>query len=186
MRYLVAGLGNAGEEYNNTRHNAGFFALDYISVRENLTFESARYCFISKHRFKNRLIYFIKPTTYMNNSGKAVRYWLNYLQLPLSSLLVVVDDIALPTGTIRLRPRGGDGGHNGLNNIIYYLGTEDFARLRIGIGDVFSKGRQVDYVLGEWEKEELEIFNPKLPVIYNAIINFALEGVEKTMSKFNE
>lgn len=186
MRYLIAGLGNADEEYTKTRHNAGFMVLDYISEKERLIFEPARYCFIVKHRIKNKLIYFIKPTTYMNNGGKAVRYWLNYLQLPIANLLVIVDDIALPTGKIRLKAKGSDGGHNGLNSIIYHLGTEEFARLRIGIGDEFSRGRQVDFVLGEWEDEELDIFKPKLPLIYKAVKNFVLEGVEKTMSKFNE
>ena len=186
MRYLIAGLGNIGDEYANTRHNAGFIALDFIAEKENLIFESKRYCFVAKHRLKNRLLYFAKPATYMNNSGKAIRYWLNYLQIPISSLLVIVDDLALPSGTIRLRSKGGDGGHNGLSNIIENLGTDAFTRLRIGIGSEFSKGKQIDYVLGEWEKDELAAFKPKLPVIYEVVKNFVFEGVDRTMSKFNE
>lgn len=186
MKYLVAGLGNAGLEYAGSRHNAGFLALDYIAEKHNLVFETARYCFISRYKVKNRQICLIKPTTYMNLSGKAVRYWLRKLELTPDKLLVIVDDIALPPGMIRLRKKGSDGGHNGLLNIIYELQTEEFARLRIGIGNEFSKGRQVDYVLGEWESEELDVIKAKLPRIEELVSNFVLEGADRTMSKFNE
>lgn len=186
MKYLVAGLGNAGLEYANSRHNAGFLALDYIAEKHELVFDTARYCFKTQFRVKNRQITLIKPTTYMNLSGKAVRYWLRKLELTPDKLLVIVDDIALPLGMLRIRHKGSDGGHNGLLNIIYELQTEEFARLRIGIGNEFSKGRQVDYVLGDWEPAELDVIKAKLPRLDEAVSNFVLEGVERTMSKFNE
>lgn len=186
MKYLVAGLGNVGVEYANTRHNAGFLALDFIAQKHNLVFDPARLCFFSQYKVKNRHIYLIKPTTFMNLSGKAVKYWLKKLEIPTEQLLVLVDDIALPLGMIRIRQKGSDGGHNGLTDIIAELQTDEFARLRIGIGSEFSKGRQVDFVLGEWESAEMELIKTKLPKIADAVNNFALEGIHRTMSKFNE
>lgn len=186
MRFLIVGLGNIGEDYTNTRHNVGFLIIDKLSQKNGFSFESKRYAFIAKDRVKNRLFYFIKPTTFMNNSGKAVRYWVNFLKLPLSNILIIVDDIALPLGRIRLRAKGGDGGHNGLHDIIYYLGSDEFPRLRFGIGDQFSKGRKVRHVLGGWNEDEYSILNNKIDLVHEAIKSFAFDGIAKSMSIYNQ
>ncbi|MFC2114085.1 aminoacyl-tRNA hydrolase [Bacteroidota bacterium] len=185
MKLLIAGLGNIGEEYANTRHNVGFSMLDYFADKHNIAFESVRYAFKTELRLKNRQFHFIKPTTFMNRSGKAIRYWLQKLDIPSENLLIVVDDVALPLGKIRLRFKGGDGGHNGLEDIIYHLQTENFARLRVGIGDDFPKGYQVEHVLGKWSEEELNVLNEKSPYIHDAIICFAFEGIAKAMTTYN-
>ena len=162
MKYLIAGLGNIGAEYANTRHNIGFIVVDALARLSGVSFQSGRYADIARLRIKNKHLVLIKPTTYMNLSGKAVRYWLEAEKIPLENLLVVVDDIALPSGQLRLRMKGGPGGHNGLISIIETLGTEEFARLRFGIGSDFPKGFQTEYVLGKFNSEEEEALAPKV------------------------
>ena len=157
MKYLIAGLGNIGAEYKNTRHNIGFQILDALAGASNISFNDKRYGFVAEYKFKARTFILLKPTTYMNLSGRAVAYWLQKESIELSNLLVLVDDLALPFGTIRVRAKGGAGGHNGLENINQVLGRNDYTRLRFGIGDNFHKGFQVDYVLGDWSKEEEKI-----------------------------
>jgi PTH1 family peptidyl-tRNA hydrolase len=185
MSYLIAGLGNIGIEYANTRHNIGFSVLDTLAGISGTSFISRRYGAVAEYKFKGRRFLLLKPSTYMNLSGKAVNYWLQAEKIPVENLLVVVDDIALPLGTLRMRKQGSDGGHNGLKNISEILGTNDFARLRIGIGDGFGKGGQVDYVLGEWDKDELK----ELPAIYekaaDAIKTFGTDGIERAMNLYN-
>lgn len=174
MKYLIAGLGNPGDEYASTRHNIGFNAVDALARLSGVSFQTGRYADISRMKLKNKSLILIKPATYMNLSGKAVRYWLDAEKIPLQNLLVVVDDIALPPGQIRLRMKGGAGGHNGLISIIETLETEDFARLRIGIGNDFAKGFQTEYVLGKWTKEEEEVMIPKLTEAVEMIKTFVL------------
>jgi PTH1 family peptidyl-tRNA hydrolase len=185
MRYLIAGLGNIGPEYANTRHNAGFIVLDALAQELGTAFSPGRYAEVAEKRYRSTLLTLIKPTTYMNLSGKAVRYWLKHHKLPLSNLLVVVDDIALPLGTIRLKPQGSDGGHNGLIDIISVLGTIEFPRLRIGIGGDFAKGYQVDYVLGKWSSAEEEVMIPRIKLAVEAIKSFVTQGIETAMNQFN-
>lgn len=185
MKYLIIGLGNPGDEYANTRHNIGFVVGDAFAFDRKVTFESARYASVARTALKGRSFIFIKPTTFMNLSGKAVRYWMAKEDIPLENILVIVDDIALPLGSLRLRKKGSDGGHNGLISIIEEIGTNEFARLRIGIGDDFAKGRQVDYVLSSWNKEEEEILLPKIRTAVEIIKSFALVGVDRTMNLFN-
>ena len=162
MKYLIAGLGNIGDEYADTRHNIGFSVVDALARLSGIPFESGRYADVAHLKIKNKNLILIKPTTYMNLSGKAVRYWLDHEKIPLENLLVIVDDIALPPGKLRLRLKGGPGGHNGLISIIEILGTEEFARLRFGIGNDFAKGYQTEYVLGKWTKAEVEMLTPKI------------------------
>jgi len=185
VKYLVAGLGNIGKEYDNTRHNVGFSILDALAGASNIAFEDRRYGFVAQYRFKSRIFVLLRPTTYVNLSGRAVNYWLNKEEIPLANLLVVCDDLALPFGTIRLKAKGSDGGHNGLRNIIEVLGNNEFARLRFGVGDNFHKGYQVDYVLGKWTAEEKK----QLPVLIDDSIevvrNFGTLGVERTMNLTN-
>ena len=172
MKYLIAGLGNIGDEYANTRHNIGFTVIDALARLSGVSFQSGRYADIARMRIKNKTLVLIKPHTYMNLSGKAVRYWLDNEKIPLENLLVVVDDIALPPGQLRLRIKGGDGGHNGLTSIIEILGTEEFARLRFGIGNDFAKGFQTEYVLGKWTKAEEEMLVPKIEEAVEMIKSF--------------
>ncbi|MEA3494530.1 MAG: aminoacyl-tRNA hydrolase [Bacteroidota bacterium] len=186
MRFLIAGLGNIGDEYKNTRHNIGFTILDNIAEKENFVFEHARLAFIAKHKIKNRVFFYIKPTTFMNLSGKSIRYWLNYLKIPIENLIVIVDDIAIPFGKIRIRTKGGAGGHNGLEDIINVLGGQNFSRLRFGIGDEFSKGKQVKYVLGEWTDKEISILSDKSTIVYDSIKSIAFEGIAKAMTNYNK
>jgi peptidyl-tRNA hydrolase, PTH1 family len=185
LKYLIAGLGNIGKEYDNTRHNIGFKILDALTGASNIVYEDRRYGFVAEYKFKSRIFILLRPTTYVNLSGRAVNYWLQKENIPLPNLLVISDDLALPLGTIRLKARGSDGGHNGLRNIIDILGTTEFARLRFGIGDHFHKGQQVDYVLGQWNSEE----EKQLPALINASIevvqNFGILGVERSMNICN-
>lgn len=185
MKYLIAGLGNIGDEYVNTRHNIGFVVADAFVNGLKGEFVSGRYASIAKVTFKGRIFLVIKPSTYMNLSGKAVRYWMTKEDILLENLLVITDDIALPTGALRLRKQGSDGGHNGLISIIEHLETTDFARLRVGIGADFSKGYQVDYVLGRWRSEEEKILTPRVEMAAEIIKNFALIGVDRTMNFYN-
>jgi len=185
LKYLITGLGNIGSEYSNTRHNVGFLVLDALAKASNIAFTDARYGFVAQLKHKGRTFVLLKPSTYVNLSGKAVNYWLQKENIPVENLLVVVDDIALPLGAIRLRPRGSDGGHNGLKNIIEVLGTQDYARLRFGIGNDFSRGRQVDYVLGEWTDEELKVLPERVALAGEVIFAFGTVGLDRAMNLFN-
>lgn len=186
MKYLIAGLGNIGAEYKNTRHNIGFQILDALSGASNISFDDKRYGFVAEYKFKARTFILLKPTTYMNLSGRAVAYWLQKESIELSNLLVLVDDLALPFGTIRLRAKGGAGGHNGLENINQVLGRNDYARLRFGIGDNFHKGFQVNYVLGDWTKDEEKELPAKIDTCIEIIQSFGTIGTERTMNFFNK
>jgi PTH1 family peptidyl-tRNA hydrolase len=185
MKYLIAGLGNIGPEYELTRHNIGFLVLDRLADQHKLSFELSRHAEKSELKYKGRQIHFIKPTTYMNLSGKAVSYWLNELKIPKENLLVVLDDLALPFGTLRMRTKGSSAGHNGLKNMEELLGGQDYARLRFGISDTFNKGHQKDYVLSNFSKEEFK----ELPFIMDKasemILSFCTIGAAKTMSLYN-
>lgn len=176
MKYLIAGLGNIGDEYANTRHNIGFDVVEALARLSGVSFKSGRYADVARIRIKNKSLVLVKPSTYMNLSGKAVRYWLDTEKIPLENLLVVVDDIALPPGQLRLRMKGGPGGHNGLISIIEILGTEEFARLRFGIGNDFAKGYQTEYVLGKWTKAEEELLIPKIGDAVEMIKSFVTSG----------
>ncbi len=186
MKYLIAGLGNIGPEYKNTRHNIGFQILDALAEASNIHFNDKRYGFVAEYKFKARTFVLLKPTTYMNLSGRAVNYWLQKEKIDIKNLLVLVDDLALPFGTLRVRAKGGAGGHNGLDNINQVLGRNDYARLRFGIGDDFHKGFQVDYVLGEWSKEEKKELPFKIDDSIEIIKSFGTIGVEPTMNFHNK
>ena len=185
MKYLIVGLGNIGSEYQDTRHNIGFNVLDAFAKASNAVFEDMRYGSVAEVRVKGRSEVLLKPNTYMNLSGKAVSYWMQKEKIAREDLLVVVDDLALPFGTIRLRGQGSDGGHNGLKNINELLGTTDYARLRVGIGSDFAKGRQVDYVLGAWEGEEAEQMPALTGRCGEVMTSFVLQGLAKTMTDYN-
>ena len=182
---MIAGLGNIGYEYAATRHNMGFMALDALAGASNAVFSIERYGSIAEFRLKNNMVTLLKPSTYMNLSGKAVNYWMQELGLPLENLLVVVDDLALEFGTLRMRKRGSDGGHNGLKSIDYSLASNDYARLRIGIGNGFAPGLQVDYVLSELLLEEKRALPQLLDRATEAIKSFVLEGIDRAMTKCN-
>jgi PTH1 family peptidyl-tRNA hydrolase len=185
MKYLIAGLGNIGDEYANTRHNIGFIVLDAMAREFKASFEIARHAYHTKIRFKGRTFILIKPTTYMNNSGKAVKYWMNKESIQADKLLVVLDDIALSTGTLRMKMKGGDGGHNGLISIIEHIGYDNFPRLRVGIGDDFARGYQSDYVLGKWTRAEEKIMIQKVETAVQMIKSYGTIGIELTMTSFN-
>ena len=186
MKYLVVGLGNIGAEYAETRHNIGFKVLDRLAAEVGTSFVSGRYGAVAEFRHRGHIVTLLKPSTYMNLSGKAVRYWLQELKIDRKNLLVVVDDIALPFGELRMRNRGSAGGHNGLKNINELLGTEDYARMRFGIGGDFARGHQVDYVLGEWSADEREKMPERLKVFGEAILSFVAIGADRTMNLFNK
>lgn len=185
LKYLIVGLGNIGPEYANTRHNTGFMVVDTIARQADATFQSCRYGDMSTVRVKNRELTLLKPSTFMNLSGVAVRYWMNKLNLPLDRLLIVVDDLALPFGTIRLRGGGSDAGHNGLKNIAEQLGTNAYARLRFGIGNGFPKGGQIDFVLGEFDAPEREQLQQRLDVAADAVKAYCLSGLANAMNQYN-
>lgn len=185
MKYLIAGLGNIGPGYAETRHNIGFMVADALASKHETSFSPARYGDLATFRFKGRIFHLLKPSTYMNRSGRPVLYWMNKEKVELENLLVVTDDIALPPGTLRMRPKGGAGGHNGLTDIIDQLGTNQFARLRFGIGGDYPKGFQSQYVLGKWTDEELAIINPQIDKAAEMVLSFGLQGVAKTMSQYN-
>jgi len=186
LKYLIAGLGNIGSEYSNTRHNIGFMVLDALAKASNISFNDARYGSISEVKHKGRTFILLKPSTYMNLSGKAISYWLQKEKIPVENLLVVLDDIALPLGTLRLRANGSDGGHNGLKSIDSILGHQNYARLRFGIGGDFPKGHQVDYVLGELDEEDKGKLPERLTKAAEIIFSFGTIGVERTMNFFNK
>ncbi len=185
MKYLIVGLGNIGAEYVNTRHNIGFQVLDAFAKASNLVFRHERHAYLAENKLKGRSLYLIKPTTYMNLSGKAVNYWMQNLKIDLNNILIIVDDIALPLGSIRIKIKGSDGGHNGLTHICQTLGHNKFNRLRFGIGDDFSKGRQVNFVLGEWSDSEMKILPERIDKVIEAIKSFPLAGIDRTMNTFN-
>ena len=185
MKYLIAGLGNIGPEYELTRHNIGFLVLDRLADKHSLKFDSGRYAFSAELKHKGRSIHFIKPTTYMNLSGKAVNYWMKDLKVPIENVLIITDDIALPFGKLRMRGKGSSGGHNGLGNIQEILGTDVYARLRFGVGGDFGKGKQVDYVLGNFSKEEFNTLPEIMDKAIDGIFSFATAGLERTMNFVN-
>lgn len=185
MKYLIACLGNIGKEYETTRHNIGFWVADQLCDDLGGSFTTGRLAQTALLKYKGRSLVVIKPTTFMNLSGKAIQYWMQHEQIPIERLLVVVDDIALPTALLRMKKKGGDAGHNGLNHIIQTLGTSEFARLRFGIGDDFPTGRQVDFVLGNWKPSELDLVKPKLSQAVEMIQSFTTIGIERTMTMFN-
>lgn len=183
-KYLIVGLGNPGYEYDNTRHNAGFMILDAFAKASNIVFSDKRYGFVAETTLKGKKIFLLKPTTFMNLSGNAVRYWLNQENIDQKRLLVIVDDLALPLGTLRLKASGSNGGHNGTGNIQQLIGQQ-YARLRFGIGNDFSKGKQVDWVLGKFTDEELTTLQPQIDTAVEIIKSFVLAGVDITMNQFN-
>ena len=185
MKFLIAGLGNIGDEYANTRHNIGFLVVDALAKASTTIFKTDRLASVAEIKFKGRTFVLIKPSTYMNLSGKAINYWMQAEKIPVENLLVVTDDIALPFGKLRMKGKGSDGGHNGLKSIQETLGTVDYARLRFGIGSEFSKGKQVDYVLGEWSKEEQAQLPERINVAYEMIKAFGTIGLQLTMTNFN-
>lgn len=186
MKYLVVGLGNIGPQYAFTRHNAGFMALDRLAAQEGLKFEMKKLAYHTEWKTKGRSIHLIKPTTYMNLSGKALQYWMGQLKVEKENVLILVDDLALPLAKLRLKPKGSSAGHNGLKDIERVLHGNEYSRLKIGIGDDFPKGRQVDYVLGNFDDEELTILIEKLDTVKQMILSFCTLGIERTMNSFNE
>ena len=185
MKYLIAGLGNIGREYEYTRHNIGFRVLDALAKASNIVFIDRRYGEVAELKVKGKTLILLKPSTYMNLSGNAVRYWLKEEKIPVENLLVVVDDLALPFGSLRLKGKGSDAGHNGLKNIQSVLGTQVYSRLRFGIGSEFSKGRQIDYVLGEFSDEEEKSLPERLETADEIIKSFCLAGLQNTMNQYN-
>ena len=185
MKYLIVGLGNIGDEYAGTRHNIGFMMLDAFADAQGATWADKRYGFVAKCRVKNAEMVLLKPSTYMNLSGNAVRYWLQQEKIPVENMLVLVDDLNLPFGTIRIRKQGSNGGHNGLGNIQSVLGTENYARVRFGIGNNFSRGAQCNFVLGNWTDEEQKLLPERLKVTSEIIPSFCLLGIDRTMNLYN-
>jgi PTH1 family peptidyl-tRNA hydrolase len=184
-KFLIVGLGNIGEEYANTRHNIGFVVADAMAREAAVTFSPDRYAAVAQFRLKGRIFVMIKPSTYMNLSGKAVKYWMIKEEVPLENILVISDDVDLPLGSFRIKPKGSGGSHNGLNSIIEYLGTSDFPRFRIGIGNDYAKGYQVEFVLGRWSRHEEEILIPRVTLATEVIKSFGLSGLNLTMTGYN-
>ena len=185
MNYLVVGLGNIGAEYANTRHNMGFMVLDAWAQASNIVFESGRYGSTAVVSFKGRKFYLLKPSTYMNLSGKAVRYWMNELKIQPENLMVISDDLNIPFGTLRLRKNGSAGGHNGLTNINELIGTQEYARIRVGIGNEFGRGQQVDYVLGALSSEEMEEMKDVSKRVIEGVKAWATIGADRAMNVVN-
>lgn len=185
MKYLIVGLGNPGEKYAETRHNIGFKVLDELISGSENKFAVEKLGAVTYYKFKGRTLVLLQPSTYMNLSGKAVNYWLQHEKIPVENLLVITDDIALPLGKLRLKPKGSDGGHNGLKDIQATLGNDQYTRLRFGVGNEFAKGKQVDYVLGEWSQEEMPLLKERIKIACEIIKSFVTIGVDKTMSSWN-
>jgi peptidyl-tRNA hydrolase, PTH1 family len=185
MKYLIVGLGNPGKEYEDTRHNIGFNVLDAIAQKRETSFEVSRLGDVASVRFKGRTLVLLKPATFMNLSGKAVRYWMEAEKIPLDRVLIVTDDLAMPFGSLRLRGKGGAGGHNGLENIETTLQTPSYSRLRFGIGSDFPQGQQVDYVLGKWGGIESAALTERLTRCDELICSFTTAGLDRTMNTFN-
>jgi PTH1 family peptidyl-tRNA hydrolase len=184
-KFLIVGLGNIGSEYANTRHNIGFKILDYIANAEGISFQTQKLGDVAELKIKGRTLILLKPNTYMNLSGKAVNYWLEKEKIEKENLLVITDDLNLAFGTIRIKTKGSDGGHNGLKNIQLLLNSTEYPRFRFGISDAFKKGKQVDYVLGEWDETEKEQLKERLALSAEIIKSFALAGLNTTMNTFN-
>lgn len=184
-KFLIVGLGNIGEKYSNTRHNIGFTVLDSIAKKEDLTFETQKLGDLSTYKLKGRTFILLKPSTYMNLSGKAVKYWMDKENIPLENILVLTDDLNLPFGSIRIKAKGSAGGHNGLQNIQDILQTQNYPRLRFGVGDQFHKGQQVDYVLGNWDENEKQKLPERIDKMIEAINSFGLSGLANTMNSYN-
>lgn len=184
-KFLIAGLGNIGPKYENTRHNIGFKILDYLAKEEGLTFTTQRLGDVATYKYKGRTFILLKPNTYMNLSGKAVKYWLEKEKIPLENLLVITDDLNLEFGTIRVKTKGSAGGHNGLKDIQEQLNTTNYNRFRFGISSEFSKGKQVDYVLGEWDEEEKAKMPERLEISTEVIRSFGTAGIATTMNMYN-
>ena len=184
-KFLIVGLGNIGAEYVNTRHNIGFKVLDFLAKKESLSFETVKLGALAEYKFKGRTFFLLKPNTYMNLSGKAVKFWMDKENIPLENILVITDDLNLSFGTIRIKPKGSDGGHNGLKNINLILNTQNYTRFRFGISDEFKKGQQVDYVLGEWNETEKEKLPERFEVAKQIVESFALAGLNETMNSYN-
>ncbi|MBF6641654.1 aminoacyl-tRNA hydrolase [Flavobacterium sp. J49] len=184
-KFLIVGLGNIGAEYVNTRHNIGFKILDYVAQKESLSFETAKLGSKTEYNIKGRKLILLKPNTYMNLSGKAVQYWMEKENIAKENVLIITDDLNLPFGTIRIKAKGSDGGHNGLKNIQLVLNTTEYPRFRFGISDEFKKGQQVDYVLGEWNEEEKAKLPERFVLSKEIIESFALAGLNNTMNSFN-
>ena len=185
MKFLIVGLGNIGAKYESSRHNIGFKALDFIAEQSNAFFTEEKYGDISSFKYKGKNIYLLKPNTFMNLSGLAVRYWLTKLKIDVKNLLVVTDDLNLDVGNLRMKKNGSDGGHNGLKDIQQTLSSNQYPRLRIGVGNNFPKGKQIDYVLGEWTEEEDLVLNQKMKIINEMVLSFCFAGIENTMNDFN-
>ena len=185
MKYLIAGLGNIGEEYARTRHNAGFQAVDYLADKLGASWKNVTLGQIAEAKYKSRILILLKPNTYMNLSGKSIAYWMQKEKIPMENLLVILDEIQLEPGTVRLRGKGSDGGHNGLRDIQAQLNSIDYARLRIGVGKNFHPGKQVDYVLGEWSAEEKKIFADIMEKAAEAVQLFVSIGLKRSMDMVN-
>ena len=185
MKYLIVGLGNMGSEYEGTRHNVGFRIVDALAAACNAQFQDRRYGFVAQARIQNAQVVMLKPTTFMNLSGNAVRYWMQQEKIPLENLLIVVDDLSLPVGTLRMKQNGSAAGHNGLKHIAQMLGTEGYNRLKVGIGNDFPKGCQIDFVLGRFGAEDEKIITEKTPVACDAIKAFVLSGIQFAMCHYN-
>ena len=184
-KYLICGLGNPGDEYAGTRHNTGWMAVDALATALGAEWRDRRYGFVAEASLKGRKVFILKPTTFMNLSGNAVRYWLQQEKIPVENMLVLVDDLNLPFGTIRIRKQGSNGGHNGLGNIQSVLGTDAYARVRFGIGNEYTRGTQINFVLGEWTDEEKKKIDERLKVTTELIPSFCLQGIDRTMNQFN-
>ena len=184
-KFLIAGLGNIGEDYEGTRHNIGFTVVDYIAGEAGVKFTSGRYADVAQVKFKGKTLILIKPATYMNLSGKAINYWLQAERIPVENLMVIVDELALPFGKIRIGPKGSDGGHNGLKHIQETLNTSAYPRLRFGIGNEFGKGYQVNYVLGKWNDDELKMLPERIKLAADAVKTFAFAGLQRSMNDYN-
>lgn len=186
MKYLIVGLGNIGDEYTNTRHNIGFKVLDSLIDESSTCFETVRYGDVTKIKHKGRTLILLKPSTYMNLSGNAVSYWMQKEKVGKENLFIITDDLALPFGKLRLKGKGSDGGHNGLKHINATLNSQEYARLRFGIGNDFSKGKQVNYVLGKWSSEEEETIQTHIDLAKKYVFNFVTMGLSRTMNALNK
>lgn len=184
-KYLIVGLGNIGSDYHDTRHNIGFKILDELAKLEQVTFETQKLGELTKFKFKGRTFILLKPSTFMNLSGKAVKYWMNKEKISLENVLIICDDLNLPFGSVRVKASGSDGGHNGLKNIIEVLNTQQYARFRFGISNEFSKGRQSDYVLSKWNEDEEQKMPERLELATKIIKSFGTAGIKNTMNDFN-
>ena len=185
MKYLIVGLGNIGEEYKDTRHNIGFWILDALARVSNISFSEGRYGSVAEMKYAGRTLILLKPNTFMNLSGRSVQYWMQKEKIELDKVLILVDDLSLPVGKLRMRLKGSDAGHNGLKSIHEILGSQDYVRLRFGIGSDFQRGRQVDYVLGQWSRDEEDLINSKMESCIEIIKAFVTMGANQVMTKYN-